>query len=337
MKVCILEKEADVCCGNSGRNTGMLHAGFLYKPGTNKARFSVEGNLGFDKVAEELDIPFKLTIGFAEKQREKMLELKEQGEKNGVPGLSIIDRDEIRRIEPNGSGEFTLFSPTSGIFCPYIYTIALAENAKMNGTDFFFEHEVTGVKNMKDGTYVLTIPEGKFSSRWVINSCGLNAPAVAAMLGSPGHVYGMAKGEYILLDKRAGEYLHVPVYPVVDDNSVLGIYATPTVDGNVLIGPNHEIVETPEFDTTQVVFGILAKAGFELFEKMKPEWYIRGFAGIRPRLIDPKTGADLDLLIEHKEETPTIINLVGMNSPLSDNQCMRLWQRCDCDKEYRTG
>ena len=133
-KVGVLEKEADVCCGNSSRNTGLLHAGLLYAKGSLKAQFSVEGNRAFDAIAEELDVPFKragkLIVGFTEEERERLLALKRRGEENGVPGLTMVEQDEMREMDPNVGGNFALFSSTSGVTCPYQYTIALAENAK---------------------------------------------------------------------------------------------------------------------------------------------------------------------------------------------------------------
>ena len=316
----VLEKEEDVCCGNSGRNTGMLHAGFLYEPGTMKAKFSVEGNLNFDEVAKELDVPFKrtgkLSVGFTEKQRDLIIHLKEQGEKNGVPGLTIIDRDGIRKIEPNGSGEFALYSPTSGIMCPYLYNIALAENAKNNGVDYFFEHKVITVNIKTINECEIITNKDKFNSRWVINSCGLNAPKVAAMLGSPGHIYEKVKGEYILLDKHAGQYFHIPIYPLPDEKGLIDVHVTPTIDGNVLVGPTcDEIVKSNDFRTSQKELSIIMQNGPRLFSEMRREWYIRSFSGIFPRLIDPKTNIEQDFLIEHKLETPNIINLLGMHSP----------------------
>ena len=97
LKIAVFEKELDVACGNSSRNTGMLHAGFTYKPGTLKAECAVEGNQEFDQVAKELDIPFKrtgkLVVGFTPKDRENILKYKAIGEQNGVKGLRMIDKE----------------------------------------------------------------------------------------------------------------------------------------------------------------------------------------------------------------------------------------------------
>lgn len=319
-KVCVLEKEADICCGNSGRNTGLLHAGFLYKTGTLKAKFTVEGNRTFDNIAKELDVPFertgKVTVGFTEEERQRLIMLKKRGEENGVPGLSMIDSEDLKKIDPYVSGNFALYSASSGVTCPYQYTIALAENAKMNGVDFYFEHEVLAVRRQSDGLFEIRTPHGNFHSKWVINSAGLYAPNVAAMLGSTGHKLRKIKGEYLLLDKKAGAFLSLPVYPAPDENGVFDVHVTPTIDGNVIVGPTcDKEVEDFNFDTTREGLSTLITGGSNLFKGLKREWFIRSFSGIFPRLIDPETNNELDFLIEYKEENPNVINLLGMNSP----------------------
>ena len=319
VKVGVFEKEADVCCGNSSRNTGLLHAGF-HEPGSLKAKFTVEGNRAFDAIAKELDVPFKRTgkliVGFTEEERNRLLDLKKRGEENGVPGLTMVDRAEIDKMGPNVGGNFALYSASSGITCPYQYTIALAENAKTNGVDFYFKSEVTAVERHVNGLFNIATSRGVFQTKWIINSAGLNSPAVAEMLGSQGYVLRMVKGEYIILDKKAGAFLNLPVYPCPDEEGIFDIHVTPTIDGNVLVGPTcDEIVDTADFDTTRVELNKLVKNGAKLFERMKPDWFIRNFAGIFPRLVDPDTGEEMDFTIEYTKGRPNVINLLGMNSP----------------------
>ena len=107
LKIGVLEKELDVCNETSARNSGVLHAGFNNKPGTLMAKFCVEGNQGFDQVAKELGVPFKrcgkLVVGFSEEDKEKLIAMKEQGEKNGVKGLEIIGKDKISIFTYNSS------------------------------------------------------------------------------------------------------------------------------------------------------------------------------------------------------------------------------------------
>ena len=150
LNVAVLEKELDVACGNSSRNTGMLHAGFTYKPGSLKAEWAVVSNKEFDRVAAELGVPFKrtgkLVVGFTDHDMENILKFKAIGEQNGVEGMRIVDKDEIERIEPHAGGEFAMLVPSSGILDPTAYTIALAENAAQNGVRFFFGRKVTAIE-----------------------------------------------------------------------------------------------------------------------------------------------------------------------------------------------
>ena len=134
LKIGVLEKELDVCCETSGRNSGVLHAGFTYKTGSLRAQCSVEGNAEFEKVSEELDVPFKrtgkLVIGFTDEDMESLLKYKALGEANGVKGLEIIDKKRLQELDSSAGGEFAMLAPSSGILNPFTYTVALAENAK---------------------------------------------------------------------------------------------------------------------------------------------------------------------------------------------------------------
>lgn len=150
LKIVVLEKELDVACGNSSRNTGMLHAGFTYKPGSLKAQCAVEGNREFDQVARELGVPFrrtgKLVVGFTDLDRKNILKYKAIGEENGVKGMEMVDQKRILEIDPNAGGEFAMYVPSSGILDPMQYTIALAENACQNGAEFLFWRKGKGNK-----------------------------------------------------------------------------------------------------------------------------------------------------------------------------------------------
>ena len=215
LSVAVLEKESDVCTQTSGRNTGMLHAGFLYKVGSLKAECAVEGNAEFDQVAKELDVPFKRTgkliVGFTEEHRQRLETMIERGKINGVPGMELIDRARMDEIDPSAGGNFAIFCPSSGILDPFTYTVALAENAANNGAKYHLYTEVTGAERMADGRHLLHTSKGDFSCRWVINSAGLNSAKISELLGIPGYVIQPVKGEYLVLDKKAGAFAKIPV------------------------------------------------------------------------------------------------------------------------------
>lgn len=320
LKIGVLERHPDVCCETSARNSGVLHAGFNNMPGSLMAKFCVEGNAGFDKLAAELDIPYKrtgkLVVGFTDDDREKLERMKKIGDKNGVPGLEIVDKDFIRQKAPMVEGEFALWSPSTAILNPFIYTVALAENAAMNGVQFFFEHPVTAISYDTDCYHVLA-GEKKFKARWIINCAGLGSAKISHMLGIHDYTIHPCKGEYFLLDQKVGDMLPLPAYPVPDPKSGgLGIHLTPSVDGNVFIGPSNEYLDDPEdYSATRETMDMLLKDAARIFPHVQREHFIRNFAGIRPKLTSKEQGGYHDFVIEKRAEVPNVVNLVGIESP----------------------
>ncbi|MBU5227284.1 NAD(P)/FAD-dependent oxidoreductase [Clostridium senegalense] len=320
LKVGVLEKELDVVCETSGRNSGVLHAGFNNRPGSLMAKFCVEGNLGFDKVAKELNIPFKrtgkLVTGFTDEDIEVLKELKEKGDKNGVPGLEIVSEKRIKELAPNVEGKAALYSPMTGILDPFIYTIALAENACENGVDFYLGREVTNIER-KEECYEITTSKETYYSKWVINSAGLNSDKVARMVGVTDYTIYPCRGEYFILDQKAGKYLEIPAYPVPNKKEGgLGIHLTPSIHGNVFIGPSAQYIdENDNYSATEEVMDMLVREGKKILPQIKREHFIRNFSGIRPKLVSKEKGGYADFVIEEREEIPNVINLVGIESP----------------------
>lgn len=342
VRAAVLEKELDVACGNSSRNTGMLHAGFTYKPGTLKAECAVEGNQEFDQVARELQVPFrrtgKVVVGFNDHDRENLLKFKAVGEQNGVRGMRMIDKGELNRLDSSAGGEFAMYVPDSGILDPMQYTIALAENACQNGVKFYFGARVVAIERAGDEYVVRTAKgertgkeddakrertsegendaKGEFRTQWVINCAGMYAPEISEMLGYPRYPTKGFKGEYFVLDKKAGKYLSIPVYPAPNDKGGFSTHATPTIDGNVLVGPDSYVTEGREdYAVTREHLDGLIADGQKMFKHMKREYFIRNFAGIRWKRYNPETGEILDFLLEADEDKPGTVNLVGIESP----------------------
>lgn len=321
LKIALLEKNPDICFETSGRNSGVIHAGFNNRPGTLMAELCVKGNRMFDDIAKELDVPFrrtgKLVVGFTEDDRERLNVMKENGEKNRVPGLKIIEKEELNRKAPGIGGEFALWSPSTGVFNPFELTIGLAENAVKNGVKIHLNNEVKFI-SCKSGFYNIQTDKECFTSRWIINSAGLNSARISDMLGIEGYKIHPCRGEYFILDKRAGEFLKLPVYPVPNLKSGgLGIHLTPSVDGNVFVGPSNEYIESSDdYSSTSEVMDMLIKDGSRIFPHLKREYFIRNFSGIRPKLAGKETGGYHDFVIEHRKDiAPQAINLVGIESP----------------------
>ena len=319
LRIAVLEKELDVACGNSSRNTGMLHAGFTYAPGSLKAACAVEGNQEFDQVAEELDVPFnrtgKLVVGFDEKDEANILKFKRIGEINGVKGMEMIDRKQMDAIDPNAGGSFAMYVPSSGILDPMQYTIALAENACKNGVSFRFGHRVERIDRLEDGWMIHT-SQGDVKTKWVINCAGMYASQISAMLGYPDYPVRGFKGEYYVLDKKAGRSMPIPIYPAPNEKGGFATHATPTIDGNVLIGPDSYLTDDFEdYKVTKEHMDGLYRDGLKMFKEMKREYFIRNFAGIRWKIYDPATGENKDFVLESDDANPFTVNLVGIESP----------------------
>ena len=321
LDICVLEKELDVCCETSGRNSGVLHAGFNNKPGTLMAKFCVEGNENFDEVAKELDIPFKrtgkLVVGFTDEDKEILIKMKEPGEKNKVKGLEIIDKEKIKALSPFVEGNFALYSPTTGILNPFIYTIAMAENACENGVDYFLDNEVIDIKRVDENLYEIKTNKQIYKTKYIINSAGLNSDKIGKMVGINEYNIYPCRGEYFILDQKVGKYLNMPAYPVPNPKSGgLGIHLTPSVDGNVFIGPSSEYIDSKDdYSTTKEIMDLLIQDGGRIFPHIKKEHFIRNFSGIRPKLVGKNQGGYDDFKIELRKDIPNFINLTGIESP----------------------
>ena len=316
----VLEKECDVAYGTSGRMSGVVHAGFNNKTGSLMAKLCVEGNRLFEGVCSELGIPYKKTgkvlVAFDEADMKALEGIIERGKANGCEGLRLIGQDEIRAIAPGIGGIGGMLSPNTAIFDPFEFCIAHAENAMDNGVDFSFESEVTAISR-QDDTFNVTTPKGVFSSRFIVNSAGLYCDRISAMLGVDNYRIYPCRGQYYILDKVASELLDIPAYPVPRPGiGGLGIHLTPTVDGNIIIGPSAEYLEDPDdYSTTPDVMDKLFSEAKALLPAIERKHIIGNYCGIRPKQAPPGEGGFRDFVIKEEEACPGLINLIGIESP----------------------
>ncbi len=319
LKIGVLEKNPDVCCETSGRNSGVVHGGFAYDTGSLKARLCVEGNKDMGRLSEELDFSFhrcgKVLVGNTPEDWEALKRTVKQGQANGVKGLELVGKEHLHELVPAVVGEFAMYSPESGIVDPFGYTIALAENAWANGVDYFFDCEVTAIGKDPDSNYVITASGKRFFTRWVVNSAGLGCGKISELLGIKGYKIIGSKGDYIILDKRTGPLLPMPVYPV-PSNTYMGIHVTNTTDGNVIVGPNADVTENfSYYGVSGENMDYLAESASNLWPCIHKQDYIRNYSGILPKWVD-ESGAIQDFKIEVQDDVaPRAINLVGMESP----------------------
>jgi glycerol-3-phosphate dehydrogenase len=321
LKLLLLEKEADLAEGISKGNSGVIHAGFNVPAGSLKARTNVAGLALIYPLAAELGVPHrktgKLVVALADEDRPRLEELKAEGARSGVPGLEIVGESEIRRLEPLARGRWALHSPHTGIISPYELTVALAECAWQNGAEVRLEAPVEAVA-YEGGLFRLSTPRGVFAARRVVNSAGLFSDEVARLAGIDGYRIFPYRGEYLITDKDCGLRLGMPVYPVPPrDDPGLGIHITPTLEGNIILGPSAEPVgDKRDAASTREVMARLKAEAARLMPELAGMSFIHSYTGLRPKLVDP-LGQDRfgDFIVEESAVRPGWTNLVGIESP----------------------
>jgi glycerol-3-phosphate dehydrogenase len=314
LKVCVVEKGSDVAVGTTKANSAIVHAGYDAKPGTLKGILNAKGNTMFDKLVEELDFPFKrngsLVLCFDEEGMPNLLELKERGEKNGVPDLQIIYKERILELEPNINDNVyaALYAPTGGIVCPYEMTIALAENAATNGVEFKLDTEVVGINKLEDKFIIKTSKE-EIESKIIINAAGLFSDDINNMVSKNKIKIMPRRGEYCLFDKVVGNMAKMTLFQLPTKLGK-GILVTPTVDGNLLIGPNADDIEDKRdlSNTRKGLDDVIDKAKIT-FKDIPMKYLIKSFAGNRAR------GNTGDFIIGEAEDVEGFINAAGIESP----------------------
>ncbi len=315
LNVCCLEKMEDVAEGASKANSAIVHAGYDPIEGTKKARFNVEGNNIFADICNELDVEYKmvgsLVVAFDDYEINVLEELLQRGKRNGVKGLEIKSQEWVFENEPNLSRNIkaALFAPYSGITNPYKLTVALFENAVQNGADIIFSFEVCKIE--KDGDYfVVHSADSRFiKTRVLINCAGVYADEISKLAGAKLFKIYPRRGQYYILDKPDKMPVTRVIFQVPTEKGK-GILVAPTVDGNVLIGPNSEYIDDKD-DTATTQEGL--DEVFEKAKKVLPSLskrdVITTFSGIRA------TPDNHDFIIEEDENVENFINVAGIESP----------------------
>ena len=284
--ICVVERCEDVCCGTSKANSAIVHAGFDAAAGSLMAKLNVEGSKMMEALSKELDFSYKrngsLVLCFEEAQLPQLEKLMQNGVANGVEGLEILSGDRVREMEPNVSDDCVaaLWAPTGAIVCPFGLTIALAENAAQNGVEFRFNTEVTGFVPTGDGWQVQT-NNGILETKTIVNAAGVYAADLHNMVSAEKLHITPRKGEYCLLDKQAGSHVSRTIFQLPGKLGK-GILVTPTVHGNLLLGPTALDLEDKEgVDTTAPGLDqVLSKAGMSV-KNIPMRQVITSFAGLR--------------------------------------------------------
>lgn len=314
IKVALVEKNNDMATGTSKANSAIVHAGFDAKPGTLKAKLNVEGTALMPELCKTLGVPFKpvgsLVVAFSDEEVETLGELLERGKANGVPDLEIYDATKLREVEPfiSENAKAALWAPTAGIVCPYELTIAAAENAVVNGADFIRNFEVKKI-GFDGNEFSVLNGENEFKTKYIINAAGVYCDEIAALIGDTSIHTIPRKGEYMLCDKSVG---HLAKHTIFQCPSKMGkgVLVTPTVDGNLLIGPSAlDIEDKEDFATTAAALSGILETAKKSVPSLTTREVITSFAGLRAHCTRD------DFIIEPSEKNSRFINVAGIESP----------------------
>ena len=315
LKTILLEQAEDVVMGASKANSAIVHAGFDAEPGTLKAQYNVEGNALMEAVTGELSVPFRrngsMVLAFSEEDLKTLRDLQERGRKNGVPGVRLMSREEALSQEPNLSEEIkgALWAPSGGIVCPYELATAAIGNAMDNGAELKTGFRVTGIEK-ENGNFVVISEAGeKLYARYLVNAAGVHADEVARMIGDDSFSITPRRGEYMLLDKTQGATVFATIFQPPTKMGK-GVLVTPTVDGNLLVGPTSEdIFDKDDTATTPEGLEKVERLSKLSVPSVNLRAVITSFAGLRAT---PDGG---DFIIGPSAADAGFINAAGIESP----------------------
>ncbi|TFF87536.1 MAG: FAD/NAD(P)-binding oxidoreductase [Promethearchaeota archaeon] len=314
LKICVLEKEADVSSGTTKANSGVVHAGYASPREYIKRNLCIRGNFPYSQAAKELNFPFKrlgsFVVAVEDSQIKELEEERKFGEEDGIPGLELIlDKKKIKKMEPNLTDDVVgvLHAPSAGIVSPYEMTIALAENAAMNGVQFFRNRKVKKI-NHSENVFTVITNNGEFEGSNVINAAGLYSAKISKLVGLDYFDIMPRKGEYILFDRNALK-LNKILFPMPTKVSK-GILVCPTVHENTFAGPNAQnIPDREDIATTTAGLKEVLEGAAQLVPNLPARSSIRNFAGLRA----VPTGR-YDFIIDNTD-VYGFINVAGILSP----------------------
>ena len=247
LRVGLVEKERSLAWHTSGRNSGVIHSGFNQTPGTLKAEFCVAGNARLRAYCRERGVQFEecgtFVVSRTNGEGRVIRELERRGRLNGVPGLRIIDREELSKLEPNVVSAEALYSPTGSIVDSRGLVMSIAREAEERGAQLITGVRVVSLHEGDSGVRAISTA-GEIDCRLLINCAGLHADRIARMVGLSRRFSVVPfKGQYYRLRDEKKGLLRSMVYPPPDlEFPFLGVHLTKRVNGDILIGPNATLV-----------------------------------------------------------------------------------------------
>lgn len=284
--ICVLEKDEDVCTGTSKANSAIIHGGFDAETGSLKAKMNLAGNAMMTQIAEELDVPFKrngaLVLCFDKNELPQLEALYARGVANGVQDLQILSYEAAKAMEPNLSEKVVaaLYCPSSGIVCPFELTLGFAENAADNGVEFRLNSGVTAITKA-DGFYKIETQTGMVEAKTIVNAAGVYADVIHDMALPHAFSITARRGEYCLCDKAAGNHVSKTIFQLPGKLGK-GILVSPTVHGNLILGPTAADTDDREYTaTTKQGLDFLLQSAAQSVDNLPGRQVITSFSGLR--------------------------------------------------------
>ena len=326
----LLEALPKLGMGASSRNSGVIHSGLYYTPGSLKAKLCVRGNRLTYEFCASHGVPHrncgKLVVASSKEEAEELTKLVETGRANGLENLRVIDRAAIRAREPHIEGYQAIEVPSTGMVSSEDLVKSYARVAADQGANI-----VTGAKVERleptSGAIRVTSTAGEIETRCLINSAGLFADEVAAMLGSKmaEHKIYPVRGDYCEIVRGKRDLVCGLVYPMPHaDGLSLGTHFTRTLWGNVLIGPTARYIEDKnDYESNRETLEEFARHAKLLLPEIDAADLVPAHSGIRAKLIPPpdahspkpQTKGTADFIIKRDPEFPGVVQLIGIESP----------------------
>lgn len=315
LKIVVVEKESDICEGTTKANNGMIHSGYDSKPGSLKALCCVEGNRMYSQWAKELGFHFNRTgsfvCGFNEEEMKTIQGLYENGMKNGVPAIEIIDGEKARKIEPNLSDGIigALWTPSAGYVEPYEVALALAENAVDNGAEFLLDTKVLGILKKEGKVTGVVTDSGVIEAKVIINAAGLYADEIARMAGDEFYTIHPRRGTIAIFDKENKGKLHT-FAGKAPSNYTKGGGPQETPEGTLLWGPSaKEVSDKEDLGVDRDDLDFIIDKGLELTKNISQDTLITYFSGNRAANFQE------DFIIENSKKVEGFMHVAGIQSP----------------------
>ena len=313
--VVVLDRENDVAEGATKANSGLVHAGYDAAPGSRKAFYNVRGAAMYPDICSELHIPYKkngaLVIALSESDRATVTKLYERGMENHVSGLEIIDHDTAISLEPSLNPDVicALYVPSGAIISPYETAFAFADDAAVNGVSFYFNQCVCAIARMHDGRFKVCTHNSEFLSKVIVNCAGAYGADIHNILSQTKIKMIHRKGQYYLLDRANILPFSMTIFQCPSPMGK-GVLVSPTVHGNLLLGPTAEDIDNPS-DTSTTAAGLQ-----EILRKVSVTWpamsvktNITNFSGIRAHLTSD------DFIVGQCQDCKGYFEAVGIESP----------------------